>query len=113
MPSFVWSQSIAAGATFNPLDGWNYEFVPRPGVVKYLHRATATGLVATITSGSDQLLQEAPVPAGGTSGQTPSEFNVAPIIDAVNAGDRQAVRYRNPTGGAIVIDGIIDYTVTG
>ena len=52
MPSFVWSQSIAAGATFNPIDGWNYEFVPRPGVVKYLHRATAVGLVATITSGS-------------------------------------------------------------
>jgi hypothetical protein len=113
MPSFVWSSAIAAGATFNPLDGWNYEFVPRPGVVKYLHRATAVGLVATITSGSDQLLQEAPVPAGGTAGQTPSEFAVAPIIDAVQAGDRQAVRYRNPTGGAITIDGIIDYTVTG
>ena len=59
MPSFTWSQSIAAGATFNPLDGWNYEFVPRPGVVKILHRATAVGLVATVTSGWDELLQEA------------------------------------------------------
>jgi hypothetical protein len=113
MPSFVWSQSIAAGGTFNPIDGWNYEFAPRPGVIKYIHRATAVGLVATITSGSDQLLQEAPVPAGGTAGQTPSEFNVAPIVDGVQAGDRQAVRYRNPTGGAITIDGIIDYTATG
>ncbi len=112
MPSFVWSQSIAAGATFNPLDGWNYEFVPRPGVMKYLHRATAVGLLATITSGSDQLLQEAPVPAGGTAGQTPGEFQVAPIVDGVQAGDRQAVRYRNPTGGAITIDGIVDYTPT-
>jgi hypothetical protein len=110
MPSFVWSQSIAAGATFNPIDGWNYEFVPMRGIVKYLHRATAVGLVATITSGSDQLMQEAPVPAGGTAGQTPSEFNVAPITDGVNPGDRQAVRYRNPTGGAITVDGIIDYT---
>lgn len=112
MPSLTWSQSVAAGATFNPLDGWNYEFAPRPGIVKYLHRATAVGMVATITSGSDQLLQEAPVPAGGTAGVTPSEFNVAPIVDPVSAGDRQAVRYRNPTGAAITIDGIVDYTPT-
>lgn len=112
MPSFTWSQAVAAGATFNPLDGWNYEFVPRPGVIKILHRATAVGMVATVTSGSDQLLQEAVVPAGGTAGQTPSEFNVAPITDGVSAGDRQAIRYRNPTGGAITIDGIIDYTPT-
>jgi hypothetical protein len=112
VPSFIWSQSIAAGATFNPLAGWAYEFPPRPGVVKYIHRATAVGLVATITSGSDELLQEAPVQAGGTAGTTPSELNTAPIIDAVNAGDRQQVRYRNPTGGAITVDGIIDYTAT-
>jgi len=110
MPSLVWSQAIVAGATFNPLDGWNYEFVPMRGIVKYLHRATAVGLLATITSGSDQLMQEAPVPAGGTAGSTPSEFAVAPITDGVNPGDRQAVRYRNPTGGTITIDGIIDYT---
>lgn len=112
MPSLTWSQSIAAGATFNPLTGWAYEFAGRPGVVKYLHRATAVGLVATIRSGSDELLQEAPVPAGGTAGQTPSAFNVEPIIDRVAAGDRQAVNYRNPTGGAITVDGILDYTAT-
>lgn len=112
MPSFIWSQSIAAGATFAPLAGWAYEFAPRPGVVKYIHRATAVGLVATITSGSDELMQESPVQAGGTAGTTPSELNTAPIVDAVNAGDRQQVRYRNPTGGAITVDGIIDYTAT-
>jgi hypothetical protein len=112
VPSFTWSTAIAAGATSNPLDGWNYEFVPRPGIIKILHRATATGLVATITSGSDQLLQEAPVPAGGTAGYTPSEFDVSAITDGVSAGDRQAIRYRNPTAGSITIDGVIDYTPT-
>jgi hypothetical protein len=31
----------------------------------------------------------------------------------VNAGDRQQIRYRNPTGGAITVDGIVDYTPVG
>jgi len=110
MPSFPWSQSIAAGATFNPLTGTNYQYLPRPGIVKYLHRATAVGLVATILSGSDELMQEGPVPAGGTASVTPSEFNVPAIMDQVAAGDLQSVRYRNPTGGAITVDGFLDYT---
>lgn len=110
MPSLPWTQSIAAGATFDPLDGWNYQYVPRPGVIKILHNATAVGMLATITSGSDQLMQEGPVPAGGTSGVIPSEFSVAPIVDEVGPNDRQSIRYRNPTAGAIIVNGIIDYT---
>lgn len=110
MPSLTFTQSIAAGATFDPLDGWNYQYVPRPGVVKLLHNATAVGLVATWTSGSDQLLQESPVPAGGTSGVIPSDLNVPPVIDQVAQGDRQSIRYRNPTGGAIIVNGMVDYT---
>jgi len=113
MPSFIWSQSVAPGATFNPLSNTNFQYVPRPGIVKYIHRATAAGLVATILSGSDELMQEGPVPAGGTAGQTPTEFNSPPIVDQVAAGDLQTVRYRNPTGGAITIDGIFDYTPVG
>lgn len=113
MPAIMFSQSIAAGATFNPLSGTNYQYVPAPGVVKILHRATAVGLVATILSGSDELMQEGPVPAGGTAGQTPSEFNVPAIVDQVSRGDLQSIRYRNPTGGAITIDGVWDYTPVG
>jgi len=113
MPSFIYSQSIAAGATFNPLSNTNFQYVPRPGIVKIIHRATAAGLVATILSGSDELMQEGPVPAGGVAGQTPTEFNSPPIVDQVAAGDLQSVRYRNPTGGAITVDGIFDYTPIG
>jgi len=113
MPSFIYSQSIPAGGTFNPLSNTNFQYVPRPGIVKYIHRATAVGLVATILSGSDELMQEGPVPAGGVAGQTPTEFNSPPIVDQVAAGDLQTVRYRNPTGGAITVDGIFDYTPIG
>lgn len=112
MPTLTWTQSIAAGATFDPLDGWNYQYVPGPGVVQILHNATAVGVVATITSGSDQLLQEALVPVGGTAGVLPSSLNVPAITDAVMRGDRQSIRYRNTTGGAITVNGSIDYTQT-
>ncbi len=110
MPSLTFTQSIAAGAVFDPLDGWNYQYVPRPGIIKLNHNATAVGLVATWTSGSDQLLQESPVPAGGTSGVIPSDFTVPPVVDQVAQGDRQSIRYRNPTGGAIIVNGVVDYT---
>jgi hypothetical protein len=113
MPSFPYTQSIAAGATFNPLTGTNYQYPPRPGIVKIIHNATAVGLVATILSGSDELMQEGPVPAGGVAGTIPSEFAVSPIVDQVAAGDLQSIRYRNPTGGAITVNGIWDYTPVG
>ena len=113
MPSFVYSQSIAAGATFDPLANTNLQYASAPGIVKYLHRATAVGFLATIVSGTDELMQEGPVPSGGTAGATPSEFNVPAIVDEVRAGDRQSCRYRNPTGGAITVDGIFDYTPVG
>lgn len=109
MPSLVWSQLIAAGATFNPLDGWQYEYMPVGAVIKIVHRATAIGLLTTVTSGSDTLMEEAPVPAGGTAGQTPAEITVEPLVDEVAAGDRIKIKYRNPTGGAITVDGIIKF----
>lgn len=110
MPSLVFSQSIAAGATFDPLDNWNHQYPKFPGVMKLLHRATAVGVVAQWVSGSDQLLQESPVPAGGTAGVTPSTLNVDPIVDQVEPLDRQSLRYRNTAGGAVTVDGVIDYT---
>lgn len=109
MPNLTWSQSIAAGATFRPLDGWQYEYVPFGGIITVLHRATATGIVTTITAGSDTLQERSPVPAGGTAGNIPSPFDVPAITDEVAAADRLKVSYENTTAGAITVDGVIDY----
>lgn len=111
MPSLTWSQSVAGGATYRPLDGWQYEYVPAGGRIEILHRATAVGMVATITSGSDTLQERSPVPAGGTAGVTPSGFDVPAIMDLVAAGDRLKILYENTTGGAVTVDGTINYSV--
>jgi hypothetical protein len=110
MPRKVWSQLIAAGGVFNPLDGWDYEFAPWPGVMEMVHRATAVGMVSTVVSGSDRLQEEDPVPAGGTAGVTPTTFDAPPLTDEFAVRDRLKVQYRNPTGGGITVDGYIDIT---
>jgi hypothetical protein len=110
MPSLIWTQSVAAGATYRPLDGWQYEYVPIGGRIEILHRATAVGMRVTITSGSDTLQERSPVPAGGTTGVTPSAQDVPLITDLVAAGDRLKILYENPTGGAVIVDGIIDFS---
>lgn len=110
MPTLAWSQSIAAGAVFLPLSGWQYEYVPLGGRIQILQRATAIGVRCTITSGSDTLQERSPVSAGGTAGVTPSAQDVPVIGDLVAAGDRLKIMYENTTGGAVTVDGIIDYS---
>lgn len=105
--TFVWSQSIAAGATFNPLTDWQYETPDFQGMVEIFSRATAVGLVETISSAGETLKQESPVQAGGTAGLTPSRLNTEPVVGRAAPLQKIRVGYRNPTGGAITVDGQI------
>ncbi len=109
---FTWSQSVAAGATFTPLDSgdWQYKYLPYPAIVELIHQATATGVVVTITFGSDTIQQESPLSAGGTIGQLPSRFAREPITEKALQGDLLKVTYRNTTVGAINVEGIIEIT---
>ena len=108
MPSFTFSQSIAAGATFNPLEGWQYQYLPWPAEITVLARATAVALVAVYTSGSETIVEESPVQAGGTTGVIPSPLNTPVQGWHAAAGDLLKLRYRNTSAGAIVVDGIIE-----
>lgn len=105
--TFVWSQSIAAGATFNPLTDWQYETPDFPGMVEIFSKATAVGLVETISSAGETLKQESPVQSGGTAGITPSRLNTEPVVGRAAPLQKIRVGYRNPTGGAITVDGQI------
>ena len=105
--TFIWSQSIAAGATFNPLTDWQYETPDFDGMIEVFSRATAVGLVETISSAGDTLKQESPVQAGGTAGTTPSRLNTEPVVGRAAKFQKIRIGYRNPTGGAITVEGQI------
>jgi len=108
MPSFIFTQSLAAGATFNPLVGWQYQYLPWPAEVSVLSRATAVGMLAVFTSGSETIVEESPVQAGGVSGVTPSALNTPVQGWHAAAGDLLKLNYRNTTAGPVIIDGIIE-----
>ena len=113
MPVLTWTQSVAAGTTFEPLNGWQYEYIPFGGGIRILHDATAVGVVSTVTSGSDTLQERSPVSSGGTTGVLPSIRDVPEVVDQVAAGDRQKILYENTTGGAIDVNGFIDFRPGG
>ena len=110
MPSFIYSQSVAAGASFNPLVGWQYQYLPWPAEINVLSRASAIAMVQVFTSGSETIVEESPVQAGGTAGVTPSPLNTPVQGWHAAAGDLLKLNYRNTSGAPITIDGIIEAT---
>jgi len=111
--NFSWSQAILAGATFNPLEVFDFETPDSDVAVEVLHRATAVGLVAVIKSGGLAISQESPVQGGGTAGTLPARQTTEPMTGKGFASRKLAVQYRNPTAGTITIDGIITVTPAG
>lgn len=110
---FPWTQSIAAGGTFNPLDGWDYETPDTDVGIEVFHRATLVGLLAVAKTGGFAIQQEGPVPAGGTAGVPPGRINLDPITGVGYTNRKLSVNYRNPTAGAIVVDGYVIATPRG
>lgn len=105
MPSRnFYNGNIAANATVEPLTGWQYEYLPFPALVEIgmRHDGAANSLVATVSSGSDALMEESPVNAGGTDGVFPNDEELD-LVDEAMAGDRLKIRARE-TGGVATTD---------
>jgi len=110
MPRLNFASSVAAGATFLPLTNWQYQYVPGGGIVTFNFWAGATGVVVTVTSGSDTLMERSPVDVGGGAiGNIPNQFDQDPLVDEVAGGDLLKLLFENTTAGAIVVNGYADY----
>lgn len=110
MANLTWTQSVAAGTTFTPLNGWQYEYAPFRGTIEIVHDSDGLGVVATITSGSDTLQERSPVSSGGAIGVMPSALDRLPVVDEVAAGDRLKILYENTGGTASNVQGTCIYT---
>lgn len=102
MPSFnIYSGNVAANGTVDVLQGWQYEYLPWPAIVEIglIQDGAANGMVSTVTAGSDVLMQESPVNAGGTDGVFPTSEQLD-LADEVAAGDRLSIRLRETAGAA-------------
>lgn len=115
MPSLSFSRTVAGGASDFPLSAlaWAFEQLPYPAVVRVLLRATGTGVVAKIRTGSEEVQDETNIQAGGTAGVTPSPLNTTPTEFVAPAGDRLAIAVRNTTVGALTYDGLIQVEPIG
>lgn len=101
MPSDIVSSSVAAGASGQPFQGRQYEFIPHGGQVAIGMLAEATGMVATVYLGGDLVLEEAPIPIGSAN-QVPVWPDHYLVQETVYPGTRVKVNLRNTSGGTIV-----------
>jgi hypothetical protein len=108
MPQLNFSQALTANQLgFNPISGWQYEYLPWPASVILLCRATDVNERMTVYSGSETIMERSPVQGGGTAGVTPSELNTPAVAWRAAAGDRLKVVIDNTTAGTPTVDGII------
>ncbi len=108
MPQLNFSQALTANQLgFNPISGWQYEYLPWPAHVILLVRATDVNERLTVYSGSETIQERSPVQGGGTAGTTPSELNTPAISWQAAAGDRLKAVIDNTTAGTPTVDGII------
>ncbi len=108
MPQLNFTQLLAANQLgFNPVSGWQYEYLPWPAHILLLVRAVAVGVNLTMYSGSETIQERSPIQSGGTAGVTPSELNTPAVSFQAAAGDRLKALIDNTTAGAINVDGII------
>lgn len=108
MPVIQKEVSVAANATVdNLISGSSFEFLRGNSIVSMGIVGSATGLVASIQSGSDIVLEEAPIAVKTSMPSIPDEMY---YNDAGVAGDRLVIRIRNTTAGALTVRAIVQVT---
>lgn len=103
---------IPANGVALPLTGSQYEYIPWASFVEFGFLTDATGVLATVFSGSDILAEEGPIDVGtiNTQPQYPFQFH---ITDECAPGDRLKVTLRDTSGAQRVVMTVVRITPLG
>ena len=108
MPVIQKEVDIAANDTVdNLISGSSFEFLRGNAVVSIGLAGSATGLVASIQSGSDIVLEEAPLLVKTSMPTVPDDMY---YNDVGVQGDRLVIRVRNTTAGSLTVRAIVQVT---
>ena len=101
MPVITGNESVAANTTStNRLTGNLNEFLGRPSIVALFVTAAATGINAQLLIGAESIIDDEEVSDANLFPRTPEDFLAR---GAGFQGDRLILRWRNTTGGALVV----------
>lgn len=108
MPLIQHETSVAANSTVdNVLSGSAWEYLPYNAALEFGLVASATGLVVTLISGSDLIMEESPISIQNRFPIKPDDFVAR---DVARAGEKLIVRVRNTTAGALTLFSSVDVT---
>lgn len=108
MPVIQKTDSVLTTVTLeNALSGSAFEFARTNQLVSIGVVCDTAACFATITNGSDILLEESEVAVKSTYPVIPDEMY---YNDVAAQGDRLVIRLRNPTGGTVVFKTIVQVT---
>jgi len=103
MPTFIKTDVIAAGATALPLQGSLYEFMQfnaKLDISLVQQSGAIGGVVATVNSGPDTLMEESPISFAARFPIEPDDYF---LHDLAAASDRLKIQLRNTSGGPLTV----------
>ena len=109
MPVITVRTALGASSTARPLQGSQYEYLPFNAFVEFAVQADATGVLATVQSGTDVLQEEGPVQLGTINAQ-PAYPDAFFLQDVAAAGERLNIVLRDTSGAARVVQSVVRIT---
>lgn len=100
MPLVLVEESVPAGEVLDLFQNSIYRYLPFNASINIGINAAATGLVATVLTGSDTLLQESPLPIATAYPKVPDEMY---LQDVARQGELVTAKVRNTTAGALTV----------